>query len=149
MFASDGFFFSVIALSRTRLTHSVIGPVFASIVGGAFLPTNVPYCCMTHLISSASTCSQKPSQPMLQLIQTSPSQPMTTTHNEAASAKVYLHRDVFDELRAIQRTQDESPRFDLRDLASAALRFVLRQPDSGRLILDIAHQDFARRVGRG
>lgn len=85
---------------------------------------------------------------MFEAIQTSLSQPMTTNDNEAAPAKVYLHRDVFDELRAIQRTQDQSPRFDLRDLASAALRFVLRQPDSGRLILNIAHQDFARRVGR-
>lgn len=63
-------------------------------------------------------------------------------------AKVYLHRDVFDQLRQIQRGQGQSPRFDLRDLTSAALRYVLNQPDSGRLILDIAHRDFARRIGR-
>lgn len=74
-------------------------------------------------------------------------QAVATSQNDPG-AKVYLHRDVFDQLRAIQRGQDQSPRFDLRDLASAALRHLLSQPDSARRILEIAHRDFARRVGR-
>lgn len=74
-------------------------------------------------------------------------QAMSNSENDPG-AKVYLHRDVFDQLRQIQRGQGQSPRFDLRDLTSAALRYVLNQPDSGRLILDIAHRDFARRIGR-
>ena len=72
---------------------------------------------------------------------------MSTSESDPG-AKVYLHRDVFDQLREIQRGQGQSPRFDLRDLASAALRHLLSQPEAARSILDIAHRDFARRVGR-
>lgn len=61
--------------------------------------------------------------------------------------KVYLHRDVFDQLREIQRSQEDSPRFDLCDLTSAALRVLLAQPGAQRLIVEMAHRDFARRVG--
>ena len=74
-------------------------------------------------------------------------QTMSSSENDPG-AKVYLHRDVFDQLREIQRGQGKSPRFDLRDLTSAALRYVLNQPESARLILDIAYRDFARRIGR-
>lgn len=74
-------------------------------------------------------------------------QAMSGPANDPGS-KVYLHRDVFDQLREIQRSQCKSPRFDLRDLTSAALRYVLSQPESAALILDIAYRDFARRIGR-
>ena len=73
--------------------------------------------------------------------------PMSISESDPG-AKVYLHRDVFDQLREIQRGQGQSPRFDLRDLTSAALRYMLNQPESARRILDIAHRDFARRIGR-
>ena len=62
------------------------------------------------------------------------------------SVKVFLHLDVFEEMRAIQRMQEQSPRFDLRDLTSSALRLVLNQPDAARLILDKAQVDFANRL---
>ena len=42
--------------------------------------------------------------------------------------------------------QEQSPRFDLRDLTSSALRLVLNQPDAARLILDKAQVDFANRL---
>ncbi|HQR19504.1 MAG TPA: hypothetical protein PKV98_01470 [Burkholderiaceae bacterium] len=74
-------------------------------------------------------------------------QAMSTTEDDPG-AKVYVHRDVFEQLREIQRGQGKSPRFDLRDLTSAALRYVLSQPESSRLILEMAYRDFARRIGR-
>lgn len=49
-------------------------------------------------------------------------------------------------LQALQRAQAHSPRFDLRDLASAAIRLALRLPNAGEAIRDQALQDAVRRA---
>jgi len=58
--------------------------------------------------------------------------------------KLYVHKDVFNELRAIQRSQS-SPKFDLKDIGSSALRIVLALPNATDLIKERVMSDFLAR----
>jgi hypothetical protein len=58
--------------------------------------------------------------------------------------KLYVHKDVFCELRAIQRSQS-SPKFDLKDIGSSALRIVLALPNATDLIKERVMNDFLAR----
>jgi len=58
--------------------------------------------------------------------------------------KLYVHRDVFEQLQQIQRSQ-ESPKFDLRDIGSAALRILLAMPNAPQLIKEQVLKDFLAR----
>ena len=58
--------------------------------------------------------------------------------------KLYVHKDVFSELQAIQRSQS-SPKFDLKDIGSAALRIVLALPNATDLINERVMKDFLAR----
>jgi len=53
------------------------------------------------------------------------------------------------ELQALQRAQEHSPRFDLRDLASAAIRLALGLPNAVQAIRDQALKDALRRSMSG
>ena len=58
--------------------------------------------------------------------------------------KLYVHKDVFSELQAIQRSQ-LSPKFDLKDIGSSALRIVLALPNATELIQERVMKDFLSR----
>jgi hypothetical protein len=58
--------------------------------------------------------------------------------------KLYVHKDVFCELQAIQRSQ-ASPKFDLKDIGSSALRIVLALPNATELIKERVMKDFLAR----
>lgn len=63
---------------------------------------------------------------------------------EIAFPKLYVHKDVFSELQAIQRSQ-ASPKFDLKDIGSSALRIVLALPNAAELIKERVMEDFLTR----
>ena len=58
--------------------------------------------------------------------------------------KLYVHRDVFTQLQSIQRSQ-ASPKFDLKDIGSSALRIVLALPNATELIKERVMMDFLAR----
>jgi len=58
--------------------------------------------------------------------------------------KLYVHRDVFAQLQSIQRSQ-VSPKFDLKDIGSSALRIVLALPNATELIKERVMMDFLAR----
>jgi hypothetical protein len=58
--------------------------------------------------------------------------------------KLYVHKDVFTELQTIQRSQ-ASPKFDLKDIGSSALRIVLALPNATQLIKERVMMDFLAR----
>ena len=58
--------------------------------------------------------------------------------------KLYVHKDVFTQLQTIQRSQ-ASPKFDLKDLGSSALRIVLALPNAADLIKERVMTDFLTR----
>lgn len=58
--------------------------------------------------------------------------------------KLYVHRDVFAQLQSIQRSQ-ASPKFDLKDIGSSALRIVLALPNAAELIKERVMMDFLAR----
>lgn len=58
--------------------------------------------------------------------------------------KLYVHKDVFSQLQAIQRSQ-ASPKFDLKDIGSSALRIVLALPDAAEFIKERVMKDFLTR----
>jgi hypothetical protein len=58
--------------------------------------------------------------------------------------KLYVHRDVFTQLQSIQRSQ-ASPKFDLKDIGSSALRIVLALPNGAELIKERVMMDFLAR----
>ncbi len=60
--------------------------------------------------------------------------------------KVYLHADAFALMQQVQRGQSGSPRFDLKDLTSAAIKAFLRDPNAHQLIERQARLDFASRA---
>lgn len=61
---------------------------------------------------------------------------------------VCLWKEEFLALQALQRAQVRSPRFDLRDLASAAIQLALQLPDATARIRDQALRDsFHRHTG--
>ena len=64
--------------------------------------------------------------------------------NDFEFPKLYVHKDVFGELQAIQRSQ-VSPKFDLKDIGSSALRIVLALPNSTELIKERVMKDFLAR----
>lgn len=61
--------------------------------------------------------------------------------------KLYVHRDVFAQLQTIQRSQ-VSPKFDLKDIGSSALRIVLALPNATELIKERVMTDFLARRRR-
>lgn len=63
---------------------------------------------------------------------------------ESEFSKLYVHKDVFCELQAIQRSQ-LSPKFDLKDICSSALRIVFALPDATALIKEQVMKDFVTR----
>lgn len=63
---------------------------------------------------------------------------------EGTFPKLYVHRDVFSELQGIQRSQS-SPKFDLKDIGSSALRIVLSLPNATDLIKERVMKDFLAR----
>ena len=58
--------------------------------------------------------------------------------------KLYVHRDVFVQLQSIQRSQ-ASPKFDLKDIGSSALRIALALPNATELIKERVMMDFLAR----
>ncbi len=64
--------------------------------------------------------------------------------NDFEFPKLYVHKDVFGELQAIQRSQ-VSPKFDLKDIGSSALRIVLALPNATELIKERVMKDFLAR----
>lgn len=64
--------------------------------------------------------------------------------SEGTFPKLYVHRDVFSELQGIQRSQS-SPKFDLKDIGSSALRIVLSLPNATDLIKERVMKDFLAR----
>ena len=58
--------------------------------------------------------------------------------------KLYVHKDVFTQLQTIQRSQ-ASPKFDLKDIGSSALRIVLALPNATELIKERVMMDFLTR----
>ena len=64
--------------------------------------------------------------------------------NDFEFPKLYVHKDVFRELQAIQRSQ-ASPKFDLKDIGSSALRIVLALPNAPELIKERVMTDFLAR----
>jgi hypothetical protein len=58
--------------------------------------------------------------------------------------KLYVHKEVFSQLQAIQRSQ-LSPKFDLKDIGSSALRIVLALPNATELIKERVMKDFLAR----
>ena len=64
--------------------------------------------------------------------------------NDFEFPKLYVHKDVFSELQAIQRSQ-ASPKFDLKDIGSSALRIVLALPNAAELINERVMKDFLAR----
>lgn len=58
--------------------------------------------------------------------------------------KLYVHKDVFAQLQTIQRSQ-ASPKFDLKDIGSSALRIVLALPNATELIKERVMMDFLAR----
>ena len=64
--------------------------------------------------------------------------------NDFEFPKLYVHKDVFGELQAIQRSQ-ASPKFDLKDIGSSALRIVLALPNATELIKERVMKDFLAR----
>ena len=58
--------------------------------------------------------------------------------------KLYVHKDVFAQLQMIQRSQ-ASPKFDLKDIGSSALRIVLALPNATELIRERVMMDFLAR----
>jgi len=66
------------------------------------------------------------------------------TASEIDFPKLYVHKDVFGELQAIQRSQC-SPKFDLKDIGSSALRIVLALPNATDLIKERVMKDFLAR----
>ena len=67
---------------------------------------------------------------------------------QGGGSMVCLWKDEFLALQAVQRAQIRSPRFDLRDIASAAIRLALELPDAEARIRDQALRDsFARHTG--
>jgi hypothetical protein len=64
--------------------------------------------------------------------------------NDFEFPKLYVHKDVFSELQAIQRSQ-ASPKFDLKDIGSSALRIVLALPNAEELIKERVMKDFLAR----
>jgi hypothetical protein len=74
-----------------------------------------------------------------------------TKDGRRSSRKVYLHDDAFDLMQGLQRAQSGSPRFDLRDLTSAAIKVLLaaNDPPVIQAVLKQARQDFADRHAKG
>jgi hypothetical protein len=70
--------------------------------------------------------------------------PPVDTTGEIEFPKLYVHKDVFSELQAIQRSQS-SPKFDLKDIGSSALRIVLALPNATDLIQERVMKDFLAR----
>jgi hypothetical protein len=66
------------------------------------------------------------------------------TRDRSEFPKLYVHRDVFERLQAIQRSQ-ESPKFDLRDIGSSALRVLLSMPNAAELIREQLLKDLLAR----
>jgi len=64
--------------------------------------------------------------------------------NDFEFPKLYVHKDVFGELQAIQRSQ-VSPKFDLKDIGSSALRIALALPNATELIKERVMKDFLAR----
>lgn len=81
---------------------------------------------------------------------------LTTSLTQASEAKcvtenarsVLIDSDVFEQLKAIQKGQIASPRFDLRDLTSAALRLVLEMPHASNKITLQAGLDFKTNLSK-
>ena len=65
----------------------------------------------------------------------------TARRAQGGGNMVCLWKDEFLALQALQRAQVRSPRFDLRDLASAAIQLALQLPDAAARIRDQALRD--------
>lgn len=63
--------------------------------------------------------------------------------------KLHLWPDAFDRLQHLQRQQVGSPRFDLCDLASAAVKVFLSSPEALQQVEKQARRDFLDREMRG
>ncbi len=64
-----------------------------------------------------------------------------TKHSPGGGNTLCIWRPEYLELQALQRAQEHSPRFDLRDLASAAIRLALGLPNAVQTIRDQALKD--------
>jgi len=64
-----------------------------------------------------------------------------TKHSPGGGNTLCIWKPEYLELQALQRAQEHSPRFDLRDLASAAIRLALALPNAVQAIRDQALKD--------
>lgn len=64
-----------------------------------------------------------------------------TKHAPGGGNTLCIWKPEYLELQALQRAQEHSPRFDLRDLASAAIRLALGLPNAVQAIRDQALKD--------
>jgi hypothetical protein len=64
-----------------------------------------------------------------------------TKHSPGGGNTLCIWKPEYLELQALQRAQEHSPRFDLRDLASAAIRLALGLPNAIQAIRDQALKD--------
>ena len=72
-----------------------------------------------------------------------------TKHSPGGGNTLCIWKPEYLELQALQRAQEHSPRFDLRDLASAAIRLALGLPNAVQAIRDQALKDaLVRSIGR-
>jgi branched-subunit amino acid aminotransferase/4-amino-4-deoxychorismate lyase len=76
---------------------------------------------------------------------TQPTEPKCVTED---ARSVLIDSDVFEQLKAIQKGQTASPRFDLRGLTSAALRLILDEPEAARKITFQAGLDFKSNLSK-
>lgn len=81
---------------------------------------------------------------MLETMTVQEKNPALEASGELAFPKLYVHKDVFTQLQAIQRSQ-ASPKFDLKDIGSSALRIVLALPNATELIKERVMMDFLAR----
>jgi len=63
--------------------------------------------------------------------------------------KLYVWSDAFSALQTVQRLQHGSPRFDLCDLASAAVKVLLKSSHAVAQIEEQARNDFVARQTHG
>ena len=80
---------------------------------------------------------------------TSVAVPAGTKHSPGGGNTLCIWKPEYLELQALQRAQEHSPRFDLRDLASAAIRLALGLPNAVQAIRDQALRDAVHRSMAG
>lgn len=66
--------------------------------------------------------------------------------DKSGHRSIVVHPSVFEGIKSIQKLQKGSPRFDLGDLATAALSLVLEMPNTAQVLYERACSDFKKRL---